>query len=127
VELKTVRKILIVEDEAILREGYQMVLSIEPYEVMMAEDGERALQMCKETKFDLVLLDLMMPRVSGVMFLEKIRQQKIPLPKTIVMSNLSTGDDLPKAIALGAQKCLVKADLSPRQLLSMIRYELESN
>lgn len=120
------RKILIVEDELMLREGYKMILSIEPYEVYMAKDGEEALQLCKEKAFNLVLLDLMMPKVSGIMFLERIKADGVAVPKIIVMSNLSSGEDLSRAMALGASKSVVKADLSPRQLLSMIRYELET-
>jgi DNA-binding response OmpR family regulator len=120
------RKILIIEDETVLRESYILVLSFEPYEVHAAEDGEQALHLCKEKQFDLVLLDLMMPKVSGVMFLENIKRQNIPLPKTIVMSNLSSGKELAKALTLGVHKNVVKAELSPRQLLSMIRYELDT-
>jgi two-component system, response regulator YesN len=120
------RKILIVEDEPLLRESYGLIFSIEPYEIFMAEDGDQALQLCKEYNFDLVLLDLMMPKVSGIMFLERVKQQDIPLPKTIIMSNLSSGEELTQALTLGAHKNMVKADLSPRQLLAMVRYELET-
>lgn len=120
------RKILVVEDEAMLRESYGLVLAIEPYEIHMAEDGDKALQLCKKIDFDLVLLDLMMPKVNGVLFLQRMLEQKIPLPKTIVMSNLSFGEELAKALELGAHKSAVKANMSPRELLSMIRYELET-
>jgi len=120
------RKILVVEDELLLRESYEIILSSEPYEVRLAENGESALELCRSVKFDLVLLDLMMPRVNGVMFLERMREQQIALPKTIVMSNLSSGKELAQALRLGVHKSVIKADLSPRQLLSMIRYELET-
>lgn len=120
------RRILIVEDEVLLREGYGIVLSVEPYEVHMAADGGEALRLCQSIKFDLILLDLMMPKVSGVTFLERLGELDISRPKIIIMSNLSSGEDLSKALALGAHKSVVKANLSPRQLLSMIRYELAS-
>jgi two-component system, NtrC family, nitrogen regulation response regulator NtrX len=118
------RKILVAEDEAVLRESYGMVLSFEPYQVHMAEDGGRALELCREITFDLILLDLRMPKVSGVMFLEQMHEQNIPLPKIIVISNLSSGKELTHALALGAHRAAVKADLSPKQLLALIRYEL---
>lgn len=118
------RKILIVEDEAILRESYKLILSAEPYQVQTAIDGDQALKLCRETRFDLILLDLMMPRVDGVAFLEKYKHFDRPDAKIIILSNLSSGDDLTKAMALGAYRNVVKAELSPRQLIAMVRYEL---
>lgn len=120
------RKILLVEDEPVLRESYEMILSTEPYTVHTAADGSEALRLCLTTDYDLILLDLMMPHVDGVMFLERYLKANKHLPKTIVLSNLSSGDALAKAMALGAHRHAVKADLSPRQLLSLVRYELES-
>jgi DNA-binding response OmpR family regulator len=121
------RKILIVEDEEMLRESYRLILSTEPYEIHAASDGGEALQLCTKKEFDLVLLDLMMPRVDGLAFLEKLQHLDLPKTKVIVMSNLSSGEDLNQALSLGAYKSVVKADLSPRQLLAMVRYELQAN
>lgn len=120
------RKILIVEDEEPLRETYKMVLSTEPYSIYVAADGQQALDFCKEIDFDLILLDLMMPRVDGVAFLERYRQMNRMASKVIILSNLSSGDKLTHALALGAYKNIVKANLSPRQLVSMVRYELQT-
>jgi DNA-binding response OmpR family regulator len=120
------RKILIVEDEEILRETYRLILSTEPYAISVAEDGEQALKLCAKIEFDLILLDLMMPRVDGVTFLERFEKLGTPRPTIIVLSNLSSGDELAKALTLGARKNAVKADMSPRQLLSLVRYELQS-
>jgi DNA-binding response OmpR family regulator len=119
------RKILIVEDEEILRESYKLILSTEPYEVHAASDGDQALKLCHDITFDLILLDLMMPRVDGVSFLEKYKHFDNPSAKIIILSNLSSGDSLAKALALGAHKNVVKAELSPRQLISLVRYELQ--
>lgn len=120
------RKILIVEDEEILRESYKIILSTEPYLITTATDGDHALKICKETAFDLILLDLMMPRVDGVAFLERYKELQYPPTKIIILSNLSSGDELTKALKIGAHTSAVKADLSPRQLLAMVRYELQS-
>jgi CheY-like chemotaxis protein len=120
------RKILIVEDEVILRETYEMVLSTGPYIIMTAADGEEALRLCGETTFDLILLDLMMPKADGVAFMERYKAMNLPTSKVIVLSNLSSGDKLTKAVALGAHKNAIKADLSPRQLLAMVRHELQT-
>lgn len=118
------QKILIVEDEDILRETYRLILSSEPYDVVAVADGEEALALCQETNFDLVLLDLMMPNTDGVQFLEKYKAMGLPPLKVIVLSNLSSGDDLTKALELGAYKNVVKSDMSPRQLIAMVRHEL---
>lgn len=121
------RKILIVEDEEILRESYKLILSTEPYTVMAASDGGEALKICEKHTFDLILLDLMMPRVDGVTFLEKFHLAPDAATKVIILSNLSSGEELTKALKLGAHKNVVKADMSPRQLLSLVRYELQSS
>lgn len=118
-------KILIVEDEELLREGFKLILSDEPYEISFAIDGEQALSLCSQNKFDLILLDLMMPKVDGVKFLEKYKAMNLPATKIIVMSNLSSNDKCEKALELGAHKVVLKADMSPRQLLSMIQEELQ--
>jgi DNA-binding response OmpR family regulator len=120
------RKILIVEDEELLRDTYNLILSSEPYSISIAADGEEALALCEETVYDLILLDLMMPKVDGVAFLEQYGKKETPMPPVIILSNLSSGDELARALTLGARKNVVKADMSPRQLLSLVRYELQA-
>lgn len=117
------RKILVVEDEDILREAYEMIISTEPYDIDVAKNGQEALDKCKVNSYDLILLDLMMPVLDGVGFLERFHK---PDTKIIILSNLSSGDILEKAFQLGAQTNIVKATMSPRELLSRIRYEITS-
>jgi DNA-binding response OmpR family regulator len=118
------RKILLVEDEEILRDTYLTILSSEPYIVESAVNGQDALDKCSTKTYDLILLDLMMPIVDGVGFLQQFSS---PRTKIIVLSNLSSGDLLNTAMELGADKSALKADLSPKQLLSLVRYELQAN
>lgn len=120
------RRILLVEDEDLLRESYSIILSLEPYETMVACNGQEALDLCSKYSFDLILLDLMMPVMSGVEFLEKYLQGTTNPSKVIVLSNLSFGEELKRAMELGACKSVLKADLSPRQLIAMVRYEVEA-
>src|SRR6266446_3019235 len=119
------RKILLVEDENILREAYKFILSTEPYEVYMACNGQQALELCKDQKFDLILLDLMMPIMDGVEFLENFQPSDHPGTKVMIMSNLSAGEMLTNAQKLGVYKNVIKADLTPKQLLTYVRYEVE--
>jgi DNA-binding response OmpR family regulator len=87
------RKILVVEDEPLLRETYEMILSTQPYLVETAENGKVALEKCKSEEYDLILLDLMMPIIDGVEFMEHFMPQASPRTRVIVMSNLSSGDE----------------------------------
>jgi CheY-like chemotaxis protein len=124
---KSVRKILLVEDENALRDAYTLILSSQPYDLHIAANGQEALEKCMKHVYDLVLLDLMMPVLSGVGFLEKFSAaQHFERTKIILLSNLSSGKDLTKAMAYGVRRNVLKADISPKQLLSIIRYELDT-
>jgi two-component system copper resistance phosphate regulon response regulator CusR len=121
-----VHRILLVEDEDLLREAYHHILSTEPYDIDIAANGKAALELCKQHAYDLILLDLMMPVVDGVGFLQKYSKTNKTNTRIIILSNLSSGAELNKAMSLGAHKSVIKAELSPRQLLSTIRYEVEA-
>ena len=121
---KKMRKILLVEDEDILRETYETVLSTQVYDYDSAENGQVALYKCQNTNYDLILLDLMMPVMDGVAFLEHFMPSKPLLTKIIILSNLSSGKELDRALELGVCQNLIKADLSPKQLLEVLRNEL---
>lgn len=120
------RKILIVEDEESLRDAYQIILKTQPYIVDVASDGQEALDKCQDETYDLILLDLMMPNVNGIGFLERFDSINHESTKIVVLSNLSDTANLDKAMALGASKAVLKADLSPKQLIATVRYELEA-
>lgn len=121
------RKILLVEDEVALRDAYSLIISTQPYELSVAKNGQEALDLCAKDTYDLILLDLMMPVLDGVGFLEKFMTDYADArTKIVVLSNLSSGKELQKAISLGAHRTMLKADLSPKQLLSTVRYELEA-
>lgn len=120
------RKVLVVEDETILRDTYKLILSTEPYDIHVAADGKEALALCEKHAFDLILLDLMMPAVNGVEFLRLFSPEDHPHTKVVVISNLSSGEMLDEALKLGAHDHVVKSDLSPKQLLSRVRYEVEA-
>lgn len=119
------RKILLVEDEPILRETYLLILSTQPYICDAAENGRVALEMSKKKKYDLVLLDIMMPEMDGVEFLESLNDPDYIKSKVIVMSNLSAGAQIDKINELGVQKSILKSDISPRQLISTVRYHFD--
>lgn len=120
------RKILVVEDEQDLRDTYDLILSTEPYVVSTATNGKIALELCAQKTFDLILLDLMMPVMNGVQFLEKFKMADHLDTKIVIISNLSNGDMLTQALKHGAVKSVVKADLTPKQLINLVRYEFSA-
>ena len=120
------RKILLVEDELILRETYQMILSSQPYRCDVADNGRVALEKCETQDYDLILLDLMMPTMNGVEFLENFKKLEEMKTKIIILSNLSSGKELERTRELGVMRSLLKSDLSPSQLIATIRYELDA-
>ena len=120
------KKILIVEDEQTLNEAYQMILSQEGYDVHVAYDGKEALEKCKAVEPDLILLDLRMPKMGGIEFLEAYElEKKHPKVKVIVFSNLDTQSEVDQAYQLGAHKYMLKAWASPKELSQLVANTLE--
>lgn len=119
------RKILLVEDEPVLQETYRMIISTQPYICDYADNGREALERCKGKEYDLVLLDIMMPEMDGIDFLEQLDDPVFTRSKVIVMSNLSAGKEIDKVKDLGVYKTILKSDISPKQLVATIRYHFD--
>lgn len=113
--------ILLIEDEESFRTIYGDVIRNDGYEILEAEDGERGLELVKEKKPDLVLLDLVLPKLHGLEVLKKIRAdettQNIPV---LILSVLGAQEDIKKGLELGANDYTVKGFYSPREILSKI-------
>jgi DNA-binding response OmpR family regulator len=106
-------RILIVEDDEFLAGAYQTFLSKAGYEVVQAFDGEEGLEKIRKEPFDLVLLDIAMPKKSGLDVLGDL--QKNPSTKTppiIVASNFDDQETVKKCLDLGAQEYFVKSNIS---------------
>lgn len=113
-------KVLLVEDESELRELYTELLSIE-YAVDVAKDGEEGIGMLPRGKYDVVLLDMMMPKLDGVGFLTRKKDMPdvISVP-VIVMSNLRQDEVVKICFELGAKYYIQKADITPDKIISII-------
>lgn len=119
------RCILLVEDYASLQKMYTSALTKAGYEVELARNGEEALKLVEAKKFDLILLDLLMPGSSGIDFLEDYDVKgKHPEAKVIVLTNFDGADLLEKVEKLGARKVVLKADHTPKEVVEMIKKEL---
>lgn len=119
-------KILLIEDELMISEPFTIVLRTEKdFAVDVASNGLQALEFCKQKTYDVILLDLMMPVCDGVSFLQLADlQHTAPKTRVALLTNLSTGNDLEKAMKLGAHKVQLKANLDPKSLIALVREEL---
>lgn len=116
-------KILIVEDDKALNSAYQMILEHEGYEVKTAFDGKDGLELATSFKPDIILLDLLMPIMGGISFLEHYNPgNKHPDVRVIVLSNMGDYQLVDQARTLGAYKYIVKAHTSPGQLARVINH-----
>jgi len=118
-------KILLVEDEEIMIELLQKKLTQEGYEVLVARDGEEGLRLMKETWPNLVLLDIVLPKMSGFDVLNEINKnlslKKIPV---IIISNSGQPVELKKALRLGVKDWLIKTEFEPQMLLEKIAKQI---
>jgi DNA-binding NarL/FixJ family response regulator len=118
----SIKKILIAEDEEILRAAYKQILTQEGFKVFEAANGKEALKCLKKDKPDLILLDILMPEMDGLDFLKEASIVKeYPKTKVIAFSNLSDQHKLEAMIKLGVSKNILKSSLSPRQLADSVR------
>ena len=113
--------VLIVEDENMLNEAYQVVLKTAGYKVLTAFDGKEALEVLEKERADIILLDLRMPVLDGVGFLEayQLKNRENP-PKVVVFSNFDMQKEIDQAYELGADKYMLKAWASPKELLQLM-------
>lgn len=106
-------KIMLVEDDNNLREIYGERLTAEGYEIISAGDGEEALALAVKEKPDLIISDVMMPKISGFYMLDILRQTpETKNTKVIMMTALSQTEDKDRADKLGADKYLVKSQVT---------------
>lgn len=115
-------KIIIVEDDPMISEIYQKKFSDSGFEVFMAASGEHALKIAKEEKADVVMTDLVMPKMDGFAVIKNLRNGEYdPNIKIIVTSNLSQREDREKVMRLGANGFVAKAEYSPSDLVKEIQ------
>jgi two-component system response regulator VicR len=118
---KTLHNVLVVEDEQSLNDAYKLILERAGYKVSTAFDGNEALERIAEHQPDVILLDLKMPRMDGIAFLEAYQPRSLKQkPKIIVFSNFDLQDEIDRAFTLGADKYVLKAWAAPKDLLKIV-------
>ena len=119
------KRILIIEDEELIINLLQKKLIKEGYEVFVARDGEEGLKTMKEKKPDLILLDIVMPKMGGFEVMEAMEKDKnvrdIPV---IVISNSGQPVELDRAQRLGAKDWLIKTEFDPQEVLNKVKKQL---
>lgn len=117
------KRILIVEDDAMLRELYEELLKSEGYEVDAAQDGEQGIIAIDKGGYDLIILDVILPGKDGLTILKEIKKHT-PLEKNgpiIVLSNLGQDEIIKECFENGASGFLIKSALAPDQILQEVK------
>ena len=120
------KTILFIEDESAIQKTFSDALKKEEYEHISALDGEVGLRLAKEKKPDLILLDLVLPKLDGFQVLQSLKSNEttraIPV---IVLTNLEQMEDIQKAIDLGAKTYLVKSNYNLTEVIDMVKKAME--
>lgn len=121
--MKNKATILIVEDDSDLNEAYQVILASAGHTILVAYNGHEALELLKDDSIvpDIIFLDLRMPVMDGIAFLEKYNVPLHPLTTVIVFSNYDAQKEVDEAYELGAERYILKARASPKELLRIVQ------
>jgi CheY-like chemotaxis protein len=115
-------KILLVDDDAFLRDMYATKFTELGYAIDSAETGEKAMLKLRENEYDVVLMDMVMPGMTGVELIKRIREEKVGGdPACIMLSNQSDEADKQAALAAGALGYIVKAELIPSEVVEAVQ------
>ncbi|HEY5600942.1 MAG TPA: response regulator [Patescibacteria group bacterium] len=116
------RTILIIEDDFFISDMYRLLFMKKGYDVIVAGDGEEGLSKARSTKVDIILLDIMMPKMNGIDVLKALRNDKSSTKDTPVflLTNLGQENIIKEAFKIGAQGYLMKANLLPQQVVTQV-------
>jgi two-component system, chemotaxis family, sensor histidine kinase and response regulator WspE len=121
------KRMLIIEDDQLVGSIYRHKFQSEGFEVQVAVDGEAGWNAVRTMRPDVVILDLMLPKLNGVEVLKRIRataeSRELPV---IVLSNAYLSSLIQDAWRAGADNCLIKANCTPKQLLEVVQKTLGS-
>lgn len=115
-------KILIIDDDPSLQRLYIELCQKHGWEFETASNGVEGIEKLKETKPDIILLDVLMPTMSGINFLKEVKRMGLALPATIVMTNSQVPQDTGElAKSLGAKSYSVKANTKLDEIVEMVK------
>jgi len=117
------KRILVVEDDQNTRNLYQTILTNAGFKVEVAIDGAEGLIKCREGGYDLVLLDVMLPKMDGIALLGELKKTppKVPNKNIFLLTNLSHDPILKEGVELGAADVILKTDVNPDELVKKVK------
>jgi len=123
------QRILVVEDDQFLRELYNELLRDEGYDVDLAPDGEEGLAKILKGGYDLVLLDIMLPKIDGLEVLRRVKKQTTEKPNgaVVLLTNLGQDSIIKEGFNLGASGYLIKSAMNPDQVLAEVKVFLNKS
>ncbi len=118
--------LLIVEDDAFISGLLQKRFAQEDYGIFNATNSETALEILKKNKIDLILLDIILPGVDGITFLENLKKDSVfkDIP-VIITSNLGQPEEIEKGFQAGATDYIVKANTTPAEIVEKVKTVLK--
>jgi CheY-like chemotaxis protein len=121
------KTIILAEDESALRDLYKSLLEQEGFEVVAVDNGEAAYEVLVARKFNLLLLDILMPKLSGLELLERLQKEgRLTSADAIVMlTNLSDDTKIAEALKYGIRGYMVKSNYDPQTFLTEVKHYLE--
>ena len=120
--------VLLVEDDTFLSQIYQKKFEMEGFKISAADNGEKGLSEAKKKKPNVVLLDILLPKMDGFAVLEKLKAdpetKDIPV---ILLTNLGQKEDVDKGLQVGAADYLIKAHFKPSEVVDKVKKVLNLN
>jgi DNA-binding response OmpR family regulator len=118
-------KIAIIEDDQAISQMYRIKFEAEGYSVETAENGKLGLQLAESMKPDIILLDLMMPEMTGDQMLAKLRKTTWgKSTKVVILTNMGEQEIPDEVKKLGVAAVILKADMTPRQVAELVKAQL---
>jgi len=116
-------RIIVIDDDLYIRDLYEEVLKDEKFDVDTAADGQEALAKLQKGGYDLILLDIMMPKLDGFGIMDSLKANPPATPNgpTILLTNLDHEPLIKEALAKGATAFLIKADITPSELVEKVK------
>ena len=122
------KKILIIEDEEVLLGLLQERLVQEGYRVDIAKDGQEGLEKIRKFKPDLILLDIVMPKMGGFEVMEEVnKDEELKIIPIIIVSNSGQPVELERAKKLGVKDWLIKTDFDPQEVIDKVKKQLDNH
>ena len=122
------KRILVIEDEAFLRDLYIEILSDAGFTVESAIDGQEGLKKIQQGGYDLILLDIVLPKMDGIEILKALKNNPPANPNgsIVMLTNLGQEAVISEGVSLGVRGHIIKSDYTPEQLVNEVKHLLSS-